>query len=108
MPNLEDCLSWVPFPSPAGTPIWRHTAILVQSRWIDDKSRIAALTTCVQLCPAGTLCFGPTSSGPLAKGSPHCVSQESKTVAAVPVAIKVFGPLEQILTPGGLFLRKKK
>lgn len=101
MPNLEDCLSWVPFPSPAGTPIWRHTAILVQSRWIDDKSRIAALTACVQLCPAG----GPTSLGhfafsSLAKGSLHCVSRESKTVAAVPVAIKVFGPLEQILTPG--------
>lgn len=31
-----------------------------------------------------------------------------KTVEVVPVAIKVFGPLEQSLTPGNLSLREKE
>lgn len=52
----------------------------------------------------GTCCFLPPSvTGPLPSAG-----REVKTVEAVPVAMKGFGPLEQSLTPGNLSPRKER
>lgn len=52
----------------------------------------------------GTWCFLP----PLVAGPLPCAGREVKTVEVVPVAMKVFGPVEQSLTPGNLSPRKKR
>lgn len=69
VPDLEHHLHRVPFPSPAGSLVWRHAAIFPQSLGACEKTRTTALTPCVRLCQAGgVLCVraGPASLGPFA------------------------------------------